>query len=83
MTGYILKRLLAAIPVILGITVIAFLIMSLIPGDPALAILGSFANARERRAAEPQPRARPDPRRAVLSSGSATCSRAISGGPIP
>src|SRR6056297_990540 len=43
MTGYILKRLLAAIPVILGITVIVFLIMSLIPGDPAMAILGSFA----------------------------------------
>jgi peptide/nickel transport system permease protein len=43
MTGYILKRLLSAIPVILGITVIVFLIMSLIPGDPALAILGSYA----------------------------------------
>ena len=43
MTGYILKRLLSAIPVILGITVIVFLIMSLIPGDPATAILGSYA----------------------------------------
>lgn len=43
MTGYILKRLLSAIPVLLGITVIVFLIMALIPGDPALAILGSYA----------------------------------------
>ncbi|SNS17184.1 ABC transporter permease [Tropicimonas sediminicola] len=43
MASYILKRLLAAIPVILGITVIVFLIMSLIPGDPATAILGSYA----------------------------------------
>ncbi len=43
MAGYILRRLLSAIPVILGITVIVFLIMSLIPGDPATAILGSYA----------------------------------------
>ncbi|HBG97935.1 MAG TPA: glutathione ABC transporter permease GsiC [Rhodobacteraceae bacterium] len=40
---YILKRLLSAIPVLLGITVIVFLIMALIPGDPATAILGSYA----------------------------------------
>ncbi|WP_299673834.1 ABC transporter permease [uncultured Roseobacter sp.] len=43
MAGYILKRLLSAIPVLLGITVIVFAIMALIPGDPATAILGSFA----------------------------------------
>lgn len=43
MTGYILKRLLSAIPVLLGITVIVFFIMALIPGDPATAILGSYA----------------------------------------
>ena len=43
MGGYILKRLVSAIPVLLGITIIVFLIMSLIPGDPATAILGSFA----------------------------------------
>jgi peptide/nickel transport system permease protein len=40
---YILKRLLAAIPVLLGISVIVFAIMALIPGDPALAILGAYA----------------------------------------
>ena len=43
MAGYILNRLLSAIPVLLGITVIVFLIMAMIPGDPATAILGSFA----------------------------------------
>jgi len=43
MTGYILKRLVSAIPVLLGISVIVFLIMALIPGDPATAILGSYA----------------------------------------
>jgi peptide/nickel transport system permease protein len=43
MGGYILKRLVSAIPVLFGITVIVFLIMAMIPGDPALAILGSYA----------------------------------------
>ena len=40
---YVLKRVLAVVPVLLGLTVIVFLIMALIPGDPATAILGSFA----------------------------------------
>lgn len=43
MIGYILKRLVSAVPVLLGITVIVFLIMAMIPGDPATAILGSYA----------------------------------------
>ena len=43
MGGYILKRLVSAIPVLLGITVIVFLIMAMIPGDPATAILGAYA----------------------------------------
>ncbi|MBK0327997.1 ABC transporter permease [Rhodobacteraceae bacterium F11138] len=43
MASYILKRLLSAIPVLLGITVIVFLIMAMIPGDPATAILGAYA----------------------------------------
>ncbi len=43
MTGYILKRLLAAIPVLIGLSIIVFLIMALIPGDPAQAILGNYA----------------------------------------
>ena len=43
MGRYILRRLLSAIPVLLGITVIVFLIMAMIPGDPATAILGAYA----------------------------------------
>lgn len=43
MLGYVLKRLALAVPVLFGITVIVFLVISLIPGDPATAILGSFA----------------------------------------
>mgnify|MGYP006277385893 CR=1 FL=1 len=43
MGGYILKRLVSAVPVLLGISIIVFLIMAMIPGDPATAILGSYA----------------------------------------
>ena len=43
MGGYILRRLVSAVPVVLGITVIVFGIMAAIPGDPAQAILGAYA----------------------------------------
>ncbi|WP_157015555.1 ABC transporter permease [Mesorhizobium xinjiangense] len=43
MSTYIAKRLLAAIPVLFGLSIIVFLIMAMIPGDPATAILGSYA----------------------------------------
>ncbi|MGI9436315.1 MAG: ABC transporter permease [Geminicoccaceae bacterium] len=43
MRSYVLRRILALFPVLLGLTVIVFAIMALIPGDPATAILGSFA----------------------------------------
>ena len=41
--NYLIQRLIYAIPVVLGITIIVFFILSLIPGDPATAILGSYA----------------------------------------
>lgn len=40
---YIGKRLVMTLPVLLGLTLIVFFIMALIPGDPATAILGSYA----------------------------------------
>ncbi|TPE53095.1 ABC transporter permease [Amaricoccus solimangrovi] len=40
---HVLKRLAAAIPVLIGLSVIVFLIMAMIPGDPATAILGAYA----------------------------------------
>ena len=43
MVSYIAKRLLTMIPVLLGLSVIVFLIMAMIPGDTATAILGAFA----------------------------------------
>lgn len=43
MAGYILKRLISAVPVLFGISIIVFVIMAMIPGDPATAILGSYA----------------------------------------
>lgn len=43
MYRYVLKRLLLIIPVILGVAVIIFGIMEMVPGDPATAILGASA----------------------------------------
>lgn len=43
MGGYIAKRVAAAVPVIVGLSIIVFLVMKLIPGDPAQALLGSYA----------------------------------------
>lgn len=43
MYKYILKRLLALIPVLIGVTFIVFFIMNLSPGDPARMLLGSGA----------------------------------------
>ena len=43
MLAYTLKRLLLAVPVLFGISIIVFLIMAMIPGDPAQAILGAYA----------------------------------------
>ncbi|MDZ5699269.1 MULTISPECIES: ABC transporter permease [Phyllobacteriaceae] len=43
MLAYFLKRIVLAVPVLWGLTVIVFLIMAMIPGDPATAILGAYA----------------------------------------
>ena len=45
MLGYLARRLFMLIPVLFGISIIVFFIMALIPGDPAQAILGSYATA--------------------------------------
>jgi ABC-type dipeptide/oligopeptide/nickel transport system permease component len=37
--GFVLRRLLASIPVIFGITIIAFLLIHIVPGDPAQTML--------------------------------------------
>ncbi len=43
MTSYILRRLLLAIPVLLGVSVLVFLILHLTPGNPALVVAGPDA----------------------------------------
>jgi peptide/nickel transport system permease protein len=43
MTAYIAKRLIAMVPVLFGLSIIVFLVMALIPGDTATAILGAYA----------------------------------------
>ena len=44
MTGYLLKRVLATIPVMLFVAVFIFLLLRLTPGDPAAMLAGDFAN---------------------------------------
>ncbi|MDV3352096.1 ABC transporter permease [Leptolyngbyaceae cyanobacterium CCMR0082] len=44
MGRYILKRLLHLVPVLLGISLLVFAFLHLIPGDPALVLLGDRAN---------------------------------------
>lgn len=47
MGRFILKRLLWMIPVVLGVTVLIFSIMFVVPGDPATIIAGDFATESE------------------------------------
>lgn len=43
MHKYVIKRLLLLIPVLLGVSLLVFTILSLTPGDPAQLILGESA----------------------------------------
>jgi len=43
LTRYIVRRLISLIPTLLGVTVVIFLLLRLIPGDPAVAMLGEHA----------------------------------------
>lgn len=45
MGRYILRRLISVIPTLIGVTLVIFLFQRLIPGDPAVAMLGEHANA--------------------------------------
>ena len=45
MPRYILKRLLLLIPTLLGVSLLVFLMIHLVPGDPAHVMLGERANA--------------------------------------
>ena len=43
LVGYVLRRLIGAIPVLLGVSAVVFLAMQLVPGDIAKALLGPLA----------------------------------------
>jgi peptide/nickel transport system permease protein len=47
MKWYILKRLIQLIPVIIGVTIIAFSLIHIAPGDPARTMLGQHATEKE------------------------------------
>ncbi|MCJ7733128.1 MAG: ABC transporter permease [Anaerolineales bacterium] len=43
MTSYIIRRLISVIPTLIGVTFVIFMFQRLIPGDPAIAMLGEHA----------------------------------------
>jgi peptide/nickel transport system permease protein len=47
---YIAKRLLMSIPVLLGVIILVFLMVRMVPGDPAVVMAGEIgrASCRER-----------------------------------
>ncbi|HDI61166.1 MAG TPA: ABC transporter permease [Desulfobacteraceae bacterium] len=45
--GYIAKRLLQLVAILFGVSVVVFLMLRMIPGDPAQLLLGEFANPEE------------------------------------
>ncbi len=47
MTNYIIRRLIGLIPVLLGISFLVFFLIRLIPGDPAVVMLGERARAED------------------------------------
>ena len=47
MASYLLRRLLATIPVMLLVAIFIFLLLRLTPGDPATIIAGDYANAEQ------------------------------------
>ena len=47
MGRYILRRMLTAIPVLVGVTLLTFLLVNLLPGDPALWLAGEYATKEQ------------------------------------
>ncbi|MEZ4498839.1 MAG: ABC transporter permease [Thermomicrobiales bacterium] len=45
MSQYILRRLAISVPVLLGVTIISFLLVNLAPGDPVTAMIDPFTRA--------------------------------------
>jgi len=43
LTGYVARRLIQIVPIVLGVTVLVFFLINIVPGDPARTILGNHA----------------------------------------
>ena len=42
MTRFVLRRLLSVLPILFGVSIVGFLLMKLVPGDPTLYLLGPY-----------------------------------------
>jgi peptide/nickel transport system permease protein len=47
LTGYVARRLIQIVPIVLGVTVLVFFLIHLVPGDPARTILGNHATPQK------------------------------------
>ena len=47
LTGYVVRRLIQLVPIVLGVTVLVFFLIHLVPGDPARTILGNHATPQK------------------------------------
>ncbi len=45
MTRFVIHRLLALIPLVIGVSILVFLMLQLVPGDPVMMMLGEFSMA--------------------------------------
>ena len=48
MIPFILRRLLSVIPILFGVSIVGFVLMKLVPGDPTLYLLGPYATESSR-----------------------------------
>jgi peptide/nickel transport system permease protein len=47
LTAYVVRRLLQLVPIVLGVTVLVFFLIHLVPGDPARTMLGNHATPQK------------------------------------
>jgi peptide/nickel transport system permease protein len=47
MTAYILRRIAQVVPVLIGVSILAFLMSHLVPGDPVSVMLGQSGTAED------------------------------------
>ena len=44
---YVIRRLLYAIPILVGVSLLIFLIFNIVAGDPTMVLLGKHATAKQ------------------------------------